>query len=219
MKIGTDSVVLGAWAPIKHNPFSILDIGAGTGVLSLMLAQRSQAQVIEALEIDDNAYEQCVDNFEQSQWNDRLFCFHASLEEFVEEIEDTYDLIICNPPFYSENYKTENRQRDLARFQDAMPFEHLLESIASLLSKNGLFSVIIPYSEEHKFITTANQFELYCKEITHIKGTPISKIKRSLLTFSFTTQEVLTTELIIETSRHKYTHDYINLTKDFYLKM
>ena len=80
MKIGTDSVVLGAWAPVKLNTFSILDIGAGTGVLSLMLAQRSQAQVIEALEIDDNAYEQCVDNFEQSQWNDRLFCFHASLE-------------------------------------------------------------------------------------------------------------------------------------------
>lgn len=219
MKIGTDSVLLGAWAPIKHNPFSILDIGAGTGVLSLMLAQRSQAQIIEALEIDDSAYEQCVDNFEQSSWNDRLFCFHASLDEFVKEIEDTYDLIICNPPFYSEDYKTKNRQRDLARFQDAMPFEHLLESIATLLSNNGLFSVIIPYSEEDKFISMAKQFNLYSKKITHIKGTTTSKIKRSLLTLSFIQQETVNTELIIETSRHNYTHDYINLTKDFYLKM
>jgi tRNA1Val (adenine37-N6)-methyltransferase len=219
MKIGTDSVLLGAWAPIKHNPFSILDIGAGTGILSLMLAQRSHAQIIEALEIDDNAFEQCVDNFEQSQWNDRLFCYHASLQEFADEIEDTYELIICNPPFYSEDYKTGNLERDLARFQDAMPFEHLLESVAKLLSKNGLFSVIVPYSEETKFTTIANQFELYCEKITRIKGTATSKIKRSLLTLSFTTQEVIATELIIETSRHNYTDDYVNLTKDFYLKM
>ena len=146
-------------------------------------------------------------------------CLGRIGDEFTDEIEDTYELIICNPPFYSEDYKTGNLERDLARFQDAMPFEHLLEKVAKLLSQSGLFSVIIPYTEEHKFITTAGQFELYCKEITHIKGTPSSKIKRSLLTFSFTTQEVLTTELIIETSRHKYTHDYINLTKDFYLKM
>ncbi len=219
MKIGTDSVLLGAWAPVNHNPFSILDIGAGTGVLSLMLAQRSHAQIIEAIEIDDNAYEQCVDNFEHSQWNDRLFCFHASLDEFTKEIEDTYDLIICNPPFYSENYKTKNPQRDLARFQDAMPFRHLIESTAKLLSKNGLFSVIVPHSEEYKFITTANQYELRTTKITHIKGTPTSEIKRSLLTFSFIKQEVANTELIIETSRHNYTPDYINLTKDFYLKM
>lgn len=219
MKIGTDSVLLGAWAPVSQNPFSILDIGAGTGILSLMLAQRSQAQVIEALEIDDNAYEQCVDNFEQSQWNDRLFCFHASLDDFTKEIEDTYDLIICNPPFYAEDYKTNNLQRDRARFQDAMPFDHLIKSAAKLLSRDGLFSVVIPYTEEHKFITTARTFELYCKTITHVKGTPTSKIKRSLLTFSFTPKELTTSELTIETSRHNYTVDYINLTKDFYLKM
>ncbi|TXE19388.1 methyltransferase [Psychroserpens burtonensis] len=219
MKIGTDGVLLGAWSSIESHPFSILDIGAGTGVLSLMLAQRCDAQVIEALEIDDKAYEQCVDNFEQSPWNDRLFCYHASLDEFAEEIDDTYDLIICNPPFYSETFKTENAQRDLARFQDAMPFEHLLESITTLLSKNGLFSVVIPFSEEEKFITLAKQFNLFTKRVLHVRGNPSADIKRSLIEFSFLQSNIESSELIIETSRHQYTENYIKLTRYFYLKM
>jgi len=219
MKIGTDGVLLGAWTSLENNPFSILDIGAGTGILSLMLAQRSHAEIIEAIEIDDKAYEECVNNFEQSSWNDRLFCYHASLDEFTEEIDDTYDLIICNPPFYSENYKTRNKQRDLARFQDAMPFEHLLESVASLLSEAGLFSVIIPFSEEQHFITLAFQNGLFPKHKTRIKGTPSSETKRSLIAFSRTESTIEISELIIEISRHQYTQDYINLTQDFYLKM
>ena len=219
MKIGTDGVLLGAWASINHNPFSVLDIGAGTGILSLMMAQRSQAQIIEALEIDDKAYEQCVDNFEQSPWNDRLFCFHASLQEFTEEIDDEYDLIICNPPFYSEDYKTQNSQRDLARFQDAMPFEHLVQSVNSLLSPQGQFAVIIPYSEEENFIEIAKSAHLFPKRITHIKGTPTSEIKRSLMEFSFQNSDLEVSELFIESSRHQYSEAYINLTRDFYLKM
>ncbi|WP_456441678.1 tRNA1(Val) (adenine(37)-N6)-methyltransferase [Psychroserpens sp.] len=219
MKIGTDGVLLGAWTSIENNPFSVLDIGAGTGILSLIIAQQSQAQVIEALEIDDLAYEQCVDNFEQSPWNDRLFCYHASLEEFAEEIEDTYDLIICNPPFYSESYKTENSQRNLARFQDAMPFGHLLESVIPLLSEDGIFSVIIPFSEEDIFIDLASRVTLFPKRITRVKGTPTSDVKRSLIEFSFSKMDIITSELVIETTRHDYTEDYINLTKDFYLKM
>tara|TARA_B100000809_G_C15110946_1_gene520564 strand:- start:174 stop:887 length:714 start_codon:yes stop_codon:yes gene_type:complete len=219
MKIGTDGVLLGAWSSLESRPFSILDIGAGTGVLSLMLAQRSDAEVIEALEIDDKAFEQCVDNFEQSDWNDRLFCYHASLEEFEEEIEDTYDLIICNPPFYSEDYKTKNIARDLARFQDAMPFEHLLKSVSSLLSEDGRFNIIIPFSEEKKMIDLAKQVALFPKKITHVRGNPSADIKRSLIEFSFLNQDVKISELTIAITRHQYTDDYINLTKAFYLKM
>ena len=147
MKIGTDSVLLGAWTSID-NPYTILDIGAGTGVLALMLAQRYNAQRIEAIEIDESAYEQCTENFENSPWNDRLFCYHASLLEFVEEVDEVFDLIICNPPFYSENYKSNNHARDLARFNDAMPFKHLIYAVVNLLEPNGLFSVIIPKKEE-----------------------------------------------------------------------
>ena len=220
MKIGTDGILLGAWAPIDNHPFSILDIGTGTGIIALMLAQRSAAQQIDALEIDEAAYEQATDNFENSPWNDRLFCFHAGLDEFIEEPEEEYDLIVSNPPFYSEDYKTENESRDLARFQDAMPFEQLLEAADLLLSEHGIFTVIIPFKEEENFIALANEFELYPLKITRVKGTPTTEIKRSLLAFSRNeTTDLPIDELVIETARHVYTQEYIGLTKDFYLKM
>ena len=220
MKIGTDGVLLGAWTPIDNNPFSIIDIGTGTGVIGLMLAQRSNAQQIDALEIDEDAYEQAVDNFENSPWSDRLFCFHAGLDEFVEEPEDEYDLIVSNPPFYTEDYKTDNEQRDLARFQDAMPFEELIEAADLLLSENGIFSVIIPHKEEAHFLAIAKEYELYPFKITHVKGTPTSETKRSLLAFNRKeTIDFPVDELIIETERHIYTPEYIALTRDFYLKM
>lgn len=220
MKVGTDSVLLGAWCPIENNPFSVLDIGAGTGILSLMIAQRSNAEQIDALEIDEDAYEQCVENFENSPWGDRLFCFHAGLDEFVDEPEDEYDLIISNPPFYAEDYKTENSKRDLARFQEAMPFEDLIEAADLLLSENGIFAVIIPYKEEEKFIDLCSEVELYPIKVTRVKGTHNTEIKRSLLAFKRYELSTLTAdELVIEINRHEYTDDYINLTKDFYLKM
>lgn len=219
MKIGTDGVLLGAWTSVKHNPFSILDIGSGTGILSLMIAQRSYAEQIEAIEIDDDAYEQCSENFENSPWNDRLFCYHASLLEFVEEVEDAFDLIICNPPFYSEDYKTENKSRDLARFNDAMPFKHIIYAVAHLLAEDGLFSIVIPRKEEDDFVALANTIGLFPQRILHVRGNPDADVKRSLIEFSYTQKEVETSELIIETERHNYTKVYINLTKDFYLKM
>ena len=220
MKIGTDGVLLGAWAPILHNPFSVLDIGTGTGIIALMLAQRSNAVQIDALEIEENAYEQATDNFENSPWNDRLFCFHAGLDEFMDEPEDEYDLIVSNPPFYSEDYKTNNEQRDLARFQDALPFEDLIEAADLLLSENGVLAVIIPFKEEERFLALANEFELYPIQITHVKGTPTTEIKRSLLALSRNNIETPTiNELVIEIGRHEYTPEYIALTKAFYLKM
>jgi tRNA1Val (adenine37-N6)-methyltransferase len=220
MKIGTDGVLLGAWTPIMHNPLSILDIGTGTGIIALMLAQRSNAEQIDALEIDEEAYEQSVENFENSPWSDRIFSFHAGLDEFVEDPEDEYDLIVSNPPFYSEDYKTESNQRDMARFQDAMPFEDLIEAAALLLSENGVFSVIIPFKEESSFLALAEEYELHPLKITRVKGTPTTEIKRSLLAFSRDKNiDIIIDELIIETARHLYTREYIELTKEFYLKM
>ncbi|MCF8273754.1 MAG: methyltransferase [Flavobacteriaceae bacterium] len=219
MKIGTDSVLLGAWTSVNHNPFNVLDIGAGTGILSLMIAQRSHAQQIEAIEIDDDAYEQCVDNFENSPWNDKLFCFHASILEYIEAVNEKFDLIICNPPFYSEDYKTPDKARNLARFSDAMPLEHIIFAVIYFLSKKGKFSIVAPFKEEKNIIEEASLINLYPNRILRVKGNPNSEIKRSLIEFSFSESDIKTSELIIENERHQYTQDYISLTKDFYLKM
>lgn len=219
MKIGTDGVLLGAWTPLINNPYNLLDIGAGTGILSLMLAQRSNLEQIDAIEIDEGAYEQCVENFEASPWSDRLFCFHAGLDEFVDDPEEEYDLIISNPPFYTDTFKSENTQRDIARFEDALPFEELIEAADLLLSDNGIFSVIIPYKEETKFVSMCKELELFPLKITRVKGTPTAEIKRSLLAFTRIEQTPIIDELTIEISRHQYTPEYIALTQDFYLKM
>ena len=219
MKIGTDAVLLGAWCPLQTNPNTILDIGAGTGIISLLLAQRSLATQIDAIEIEENAFEQCTDNFENSVWSDRLFCFHAGLDEFVEDPEDEYDLIISNPPFYTENFKSNTVNRNLARFEDALPFDDLVAAADLLLSENGLFVVIIPFTEVDKFVQLCDSVDLFLIKITHVKGTFKSKFKRSLLAFSRIDSELIQDELIIESSRHVYTKEYIELTKDFYLKM
>ncbi|RYJ43258.1 tRNA1(Val) (adenine(37)-N6)-methyltransferase [Flavobacterium beibuense] len=220
MKVGTDGVLLGAWTPVVNNPFSILDIGAGTGLIALMLAQRSHAEQIDAIEIDDDAYEQAVENFEESPWGDRLFCYHAGLDEFVEEMEDEeYDIIVSNPPFYTENYSSGNEQRDKARFTESLPFEELIKAAAILLSENGIFSVIIAFKEEEKFKAIAAEFGLYPAKITRVKGTPETEIKRSLLAFIRLQTETAVDELVIETARHHYTPEYTALTKDFYLKL
>lgn len=219
MKIGTDGVLLGAWVGLESNPFSILDIGAGTGIIALMLAQKSNAELIDAIELNTDAYEQTVANFEESSWGDRLFCYHASLQEFAEEIDDTYDLIISNPPFYTSTYKELEKDRAMARHTETLTYSDLLQRVSKLLSKNGSCAFIIPFSEEINFIKIAGEFNLFPNRITHVKGTKTSKIKRSLLQFSFEEKTIEKSELIIEIERHNYTTAYKNLVKDFYLKM
>ena len=146
MKISTDGVLLGAWAPVD-DAASVLDIGAGTGLLSLMIAQRCDAPLIDAVEIDEAAYIECTDNFENSPWGDRLFCYHASFEELVAEIDTLYDFIISNPPFYTADTQAPETARSTARSATALPFETLIEGVAQLLSDRGRFAVIIPYQE------------------------------------------------------------------------
>lgn len=220
MKIGTDGVLLGAWAKPK-NFYSILDIGTGTGVIALQLAQRSSAEIIDALEIDTDAFEQAVDNFEQSDWGDRLFCYHASLQEFTDEIDEKYDFIISNPPFFNSTYKKGeiSNQRVLARHSESLSYTVLLESTSKLLSEIGECAFIIPFEEETSFLAIASENNLFLNRITRVKGTENSKIKRSLLQLSFQKETPLLDELIIEKERHVYTEKYIELVKEFYLQM
>jgi len=222
MKVGTDAVLLGAWCNLGEFPDTILDVGSGTGVISLMLAQRSDAMTIDAVEVDGDAYEQTVENFEQSDWGDRLFCYNASFVEFAEEMsedEEEYDIIVSNPPFYTDNYETEDVARNKARFTSSLSFEELLKGVSEILSEYGKFSTIIPFKEEKNFIELAKKYNLYLNRVCRVKGTPTTEIKRSLLELSFAETPIQEEELIIETKRHQYTDAYINLTKDFYLKM
>lgn len=220
MKIGTDGVLLGAWVKID-NPFSILDIGTGTGVIALQLAQRSDGEVIDALEIDADAFEQAVDNFEQSDWSDRLFCYHASLQDFVDEVDDEYDLIISNPPFYTSTYIKDEieEKRAVARHSEHLPYTDLLRSTTKLLSKTGSCAFIIPFEEESDFLEIASKNKLFPNRITHVKGTDKSRFKRSLVQLSFHNSEIEIEELVIEIERHVYTEKYVELVQDFYLKM
>lgn len=229
-KIGTDGVLLGAWAtPRIVVPETILDIGTGTGIIALMLAQRFPAAQIDAVELSAQAHSQATENFENSPWADRLFCYHAAFQEYYEEIEDRYDLIVSNPPFFDSNNLQEKNtlsdERQQARFDDALPFEELLYGVYQLLETTGTFCCVIPAARETRFLEIAAHYKLYPSHITQLKGTASSAVKRSMLQLHFIFHQdrpaiTPTTDLlIIEQKRHQYTNEYQELVKDFYLNM
>ncbi|MFV0530692.1 MAG: tRNA1(Val) (adenine(37)-N6)-methyltransferase [Flavobacteriales bacterium] len=216
MKIGTDAVLLGSWADITHAS-SVLDIGTGTGILSLMVAQRNKKAEITAVEIEERAYKQALFNFQNSKWANRITLQHIDIQNF--NTQGKFDTVISNPPFYDNQHFTPDTTRTLARHTSTLSFSELIEKSVSLLTENGFFHVIIPHSSENKFLMMAQSFNLHPSRILRVRGNKDSPLKRSLITLSFHPKNTQETELIIEKSRHQYTKDYINLTKDFYLKM
>ncbi|MXV37164.1 methyltransferase [Flavobacteriaceae bacterium Ap0902] len=216
-KVGTDGVLLGAWVDLIPKPATILDIGTGTGLIALMLAQRSPNSQITAIEIDDRAYKQAQFNFEHSPWAHHLRVLHTALQDYTPSTK--YDLIISNPPFYKEDVLSKNQRRDKARNVKHLPFDLLIKKSVSLLSHKGQLAVIIPYDSEQPFIDLSKRHNLYPIEVCRVKGNPKAPVKRSLLLFGKNESNVNSHELIIEELRHVYTSDYINLTKDFYLNM
>lgn len=219
MKVGTDGVLLGAWVDIPFKADSLLDIGTGTGLIALQLAQRADSEVIDALEIEPGAFEQAVENFENSPWADRLFCYHASLQEFCLEIDERYDLIVCNPPYYNNSYPAEGQERNLARQTERLDFKSLLKCTSALLETDGTCAFIIPFEREGEFLHLAENLELYASRIAHVKGSTESPVKRSLIQMQRAKTRLDLSELTLETSRHVYTPAYKELVKDFYLKM
>ena len=215
MKVGTDGVLLGAWADCLGK--DILDIGTGTGLISMMLAQRFPQSQIDAIEIDENAYYQAKENFENAPFHNRLSIYFTSLQAY--ETDKKYDLIVSNPPFFTVNDLNEFDARKQARQEETLTFSDLLKKTALLLNKDGLASFIIPYDRMLEFCEIAAENALKVSKTTQIKGNETSPVKRVLLEFSFQEKERKENLLTIEVERHRYTEDYINLTKDFYLKM
>jgi tRNA1Val (adenine37-N6)-methyltransferase len=224
MKVGTDGILLGAWVRLPENA-QILDIGTGTGLIALMLAQRSQTSLhpnntkIDAIEIDDQAYQQATDNIQKSPWGDRLQTYHASIQNFAATCSQRYDLIISNPPFFENAYKASQTSRNLARHSDSLSQTDILKIAKQLLKPNGHLAVIYPTDLAHNFLNKARDFDLWCDRQVNIKSTPQGSIKRIALEFSKTQFPLQETMLTIEESKHIYTEDYITLVKDFYLNL
>jgi len=214
MKVGTDGVLLGSWASCK-NCKKILDIGCGTGLIILMLAQRNTTSNIIGIEIDKIASQEAQLNITNSDWKERIEIKNTSLQKFNTKIK--FDLIVSNPPFFAQN--NSKQRRDIARRTNKLSFYQLINNAANLLAERGTFSVIIPRKSEEYFCKMAAYKKLYINRVCHIKGNAISEVKRVMIEFSFIKSEVITEQLTIEKSRHEYTDKYIQLCKDFYLKM
>jgi tRNA1Val (adenine37-N6)-methyltransferase len=215
-KVGTDGVLLGASADIS-NVNSILDIGCGTGLISLMLAQRCNA-TITAIEPDSESYSQACENINSCNWHDRIKVVHSDLQSFTPD-HGRFDLIVTNPPFFSNSLKSPDPGRSAARHNDSLTTRELLEGVLKFLEYNGQFQLIMPYVEGNIFIAEAGNYDLYCNNILKIKPLPTSEIRRMILTFSRIKKNPVERFLTIEYGRrHEFTEEYINLTKDFYLK-
>jgi len=220
MKVGTDGILLGSWANISDNS-QILDIGTGTGLLALMLAQRSQSSntFIEAVEIDDEAYKQAKENIQNSPWRDRIDIYHARIQDFAIACSKQYDLIISNPPFFENASKSSQKSRNLARHSDSLSQIDILQLTEQLLKPNGRLAVIYPTDLANNFLDKAKDFNLFCDRQVFVKPTPQSDVKRILLELSPTEYPSQKTMLTIEEKKHIYTQDYIALVKDFYLNL
>ncbi len=214
MKVGTDGVLLGAWAKIK-NTMNALDIGTGTGLIALMLAQRNSSIIVDAIEVEAEAYKEAEKNIANSPWAERINIFRTSLQEFRTSVK--YDLVVSNPPYFENSIKNESNSKTLARHTDSLSPTELINHTEKLLSNTGIFCVIIPYESTHNFIEIAKAHKLFLNRRVLIKGTISAPIKRVLLEFSRTELDIQDTELIIEKSRHVYTREFTELLKDFYL--
>jgi tRNA1Val (adenine37-N6)-methyltransferase len=215
-KVGTDGVLLGALAK-GEQATSILDVGTGTGLIAIMLAQRFTA-TIEAVEIDLEAASEAAENAKNCPWNNRIRIIHSSFQEFANNCGITYQLIVSNPPYFQNSLKSENSIKNLARHNDSLTTTELLEGIKKLLSHDGIFQIIVPSENYTAVLAEALSVGLFCNERVWIKPTPEKNPKRVVLAFSWVQNEVNEYSLVIEQGgRHQYSEEYKRLTNGFYL--
>ena len=216
MKVGTDGVLLGAWANVSGSDY-ILDIGTGTGLIAIMMAQRTSAK-IDAVEIDQAAYRQALQNVSKCKWKDRIDIYDQSFQKFSKLQQERYDLIITNPPYFVNALQAPDKKRTHARHAHSLNFDDILNGSKKLLKETGRLSLILPFSEGMKFQERASTYDLFCIRKTHIKPLPDKDPKRLLMEFSPKKEPLTEDYLVIENNkRHHYTQEYKELTKKFYL--
>lgn len=210
-RVGTDGVLLGALAPVDSKK-NILEIGTGTGLISLMMAQRNPSAKILALDIDENAAALAEENFRNSSFSFRLKAETADFNRFKTYAK--FDLIVSNPPYFEENLSEKDV---LARQTLALDFDALVTGAALLLSTDGIFSVIIPVEAAPKVMALAQQNGLHPERIIHIYGIENGQERRNIIDFSFKAEQTSEQDFIIEKSPRKYSDQYLELTESFHI--
>lgn len=217
MKVSTDAVLLGAWV-IPNGSRRILDIGTGTGVIALMLAQKSDAR-ITAIDIDKDSTEQAAENVAESPFFNKVEVRHQSFQALVQSDYDKYNLIVTNPPYFVDSLKSNDDVRKIARHTDSLSYEDLLDGVKRLLDPKGKFCVILPKNEALQFRELAKSRGLYLSKLLRIRTrSEKDSEKRHLMQFEFKESEFSESTLVIEEDSHRnYTEQYKTLTKDYYM--
>jgi tRNA1Val (adenine37-N6)-methyltransferase len=218
MKVGTDAVILGSWVN-PGDAKKILDIGTGTGIIALMLAQKSSGEIL-AIDIEKESCEQAIENVKFSKWPHRVKVHNISLQDFATLCTEKFDLIVSNPPYFIDSLKSREESRAHARHSDTLPFDELISSVKKLLHPKGKFYLILPPKEADLFRDMAKQKGLSISKLLRIRTREDkSTEKRQVMRFEFKPKSFSEETIVIEKDqRHEYTEQYIELTKDFYLQ-
>ena len=219
MKVGTDGVLLGSWAGTNLQPKLILDIGAGSGLIALMLAQRFETAEIEAIEIEEQCAKQCEENVANSPFNGRIQTVNKSIQNFANENPNKFDLLVSNPPFFIDSFTSANDQRNTARHNHTLRQHDLLKAVTDLSHHESVFAIILPVKEGELFVEKAREYPWYLNKQVFVKGGPDSKEKRVLLEFTKSETVLTKSQLVIEVTRGHYTEEFTALVKDFYLHL
>lgn len=217
MKVGTDAVLLGSWIE-PRDAQRILDVGTGTGLIALMLAQKSEA-LIDAVDIDEGAYRQARENFLLSPWFFQLTPIHAAFQDFAANSKYGYDLIVSNPPYFHHASKPTGEARTAARHTDQLAYEDLIEGVKKLLHPNGRFCVILPFKEGMDFLDLAQQRGLFCQRLARIKTKPGKPEKRIMIEFGFRFGVMTEEEIVIQEEDNTFSAQYIRMTEDYYINL
>ncbi|PQQ31185.1 tRNA (adenosine(37)-N6)-methyltransferase TrmM [Photorhabdus luminescens] len=217
MKVGTDGVLLGAWAPVSDKK-TILDIGCGSGLIALMLAQRADENTkIDAVELDTEAALQAQDNVEQSPWRKRIDVYQQDIGDFAEQYSQCYDLIVSNPPYFQPAVACRNEAREQARYTGSLTHQRLLQYAEKLITADGLFCVVLPYAIGEEFETMAYHLGWFSHRRVNIRDRQSKPLHRMLLAFSRKEKTGLISELTIRQPDGAYTQEFQQLVTDFYL--
>jgi tRNA1Val (adenine37-N6)-methyltransferase len=216
MKVGTDGVLLGAWANIDDAQ-NILDIGTGTGLIALMLAQRSGAAKVDGVEIESHNAEQAIENVNESPWKNKISIHHSAIQNFHPEKQ--YDLIISNPPYFQNSYQPPDKNRTTARHTVSLTFIDLINSVKRLLNIKGKFNVILPYQEGLEFIELIGTYNFHCSRKWSFRSRAEKPIERLLLEFSYNGDVTEEGEINLYVHKEQWSDAYKKLTKEFYLNI